>query len=1127
MMTADPVWFETVSHIPAGTLAGDVDRSGSVERIDLVRVFERFGSQVADQSPADIDGDGVVGLKDIIRVRNQLGASATAAATLASGERVSVASFEWIVQLTDEAVTNWDSPRKAASGLAQYGIDVVQGLGASGQLLVRTPTADIADADALLSRLGLFESHAPNSLGSADSIPNDPRFAELWGEHNTGQAGGRTDADIDAPEAWDYLRTGEKPVIGVIDTGIDYRHPDLNGNMWVNTRETPGNGRDDDQNGFVDDYYGYDFANDDGDPIDDHGHGTHVAGTIGAVWSNGVGVAGVAPDVRLMALKWISANNFGWTSNAVKAVNYATMMRQQGGVNIVATNNSWSVDTADASLRKAIADSGAAGILFVAAAGNDSSSNDLLPVYPASFPLGNIISVAATDRSDNLAIFSNFGMGTVDLAAPGQGILSTVPGNGYAAWNGTSMAAPHVTGVIALAKSIVPNATSNAIRDAIFASVDPLSSLQGKVASGGRLNARKALERLVPTPSISVGDCVASESNGNSATCDYTVRLSSPAATEVQFTVQTVSGSATAGDDFVASNSTVVIPGGITSVVRSVPLRGDVVYERDEYFQIVVSNAHGATIGDGNGIGTILNDDPLPSLTISDCGADEGNIGTAACNFVVQLSAPSAFETAFTLTTRQGTATSGRDYLPAQQRVSIAAGNMSTIFAIQVAGDLEYESDELFYLDAGNIEGAIAGKITGVGIIRDDELQQSKAAVVRNGHTWYFDVAGDGYLAERTVGFGLPGDVPLSGDVNGDGYSELIVVRPNPQRGGLDWYIDLDGDGYLQEQLIEFGLLGMTPLIGDVNGDGRDDLTAVARNTATGLLDWYFDVAGDGYLAEQTLSFGLHGDVPVLADFDGNGRADAAAVRHNVQRGGLDWYLDLANDGIWPERTVEFGLPGFIPVAGDVDDDGTADLGAVTYNPIRGGLDWHFDTAGDGYLAEKIIEFGLAGDVPVMGRWRETPENRDVTESEEDRVDILPGEEGEPDSFVSDSHLNATLAASKCRSGCRAARVRQIGTASGLPGRYAEVRIGLSDIGSAVPLALYGKVKIDARHHNGQYVLKGETTAYLKSVDQGIAVYQYHIPRAARHGSVINLRFRFAGDNRHHSAIGYGQIRVL
>ena len=324
--------------------------------------------------------------------------------------------------------------------------------------------------------------------------PVDVR-AGAWGLNNAGRQGGVADADIDAPAAWDITTGARSVVVAVIDSGLAVTHPDLAANIWTNPREIPGDGLDNDGNGFVDDVHGWDFANDDADPADDDGHGTHVAGTIGAVGDNAIGVTGVNWRVSLMGLKFLDANGNGFTSDAVAAVTYATRMRRDFGVNVVAINASWGGGSRSKVLADAIAAGGRAGILFVTAAGNASSNNDRTPTYPANSADDAVITVAATNRSNRLAAFSNFGATSVDLAAPGVAIRSTVPG-GYASFSGTSMAVPFVTGTVALLAAANPRATAADIRRAILSTTKPVAALAGKVATGGLLNAAAAVRAI-------------------------------------------------------------------------------------------------------------------------------------------------------------------------------------------------------------------------------------------------------------------------------------------------------------------------------------------------------------------------------------------------------------------------------------------------------------------------------------------------------------------------------------------------------------------------------------------------------------------------------------------------------
>jgi subtilisin family serine protease len=325
--------------------------------------------------------------------------------------------------------------------------------------------------------------------------PNDPNFTQLWGLHNTGQTGGTPDADIDAPEAWDITTGSSSVVVFVIDTGVDYNHPDLNANLWTNPGEIPGNGIDDDGNGYVDDVYGIDTYYNDTDPFDGDGHGTHVSGTIGAIGNNNVGVVGVNWSVKIGHCKFLSDFGSGTTAGAISCLQYILNLKQTGNPanDIIATNNSWGGGGFSQALYDAIKAHMNAGILFIAAAGNSSANNDTALFLPASYYLPNVISVAATTHTDAKAGFSNYGRRTVHVGAPGQGILSTTPGNTYSTFSGTSMATPHVTGLAALIKAQFPSFTWYQIRNRILATGDVTTGMQNVTISDRRINAYGAL----------------------------------------------------------------------------------------------------------------------------------------------------------------------------------------------------------------------------------------------------------------------------------------------------------------------------------------------------------------------------------------------------------------------------------------------------------------------------------------------------------------------------------------------------------------------------------------------------------------------------------------------------------
>ena len=347
----------------------------------------------------------------------------------------------------------------------------------------------------------------PNYIYSSfETTPNDEQFNEQWALNNTGQTGGTPAADIHATTAWEIQKESPSVKVAIIDTGIDWKHTDLADNIWQNLSEDADgdgvvlewngyewvfdsgdeNGIDDDGNGYVDDFIGWDFRNNDNNPMDADGHGTHIAGIVGAKGNNGLGMTGVTWEVQLAALKILEENRLR-VSDAVAAINYAVAM----GIPI--SNNSWGDTISSQALYIAIENAATQNHLFIAAAGNKNYNTDTLLVYPASYPLDNIISVAASDKNDNRSSFSNYGNLNVDLYAPGSAILSCLPYNMYDVRSGTSQAAPLVAGACALVKESFPNKTYLEIKEAIVNSVDVMPSFIGHSLSGGRLNLFNAL----------------------------------------------------------------------------------------------------------------------------------------------------------------------------------------------------------------------------------------------------------------------------------------------------------------------------------------------------------------------------------------------------------------------------------------------------------------------------------------------------------------------------------------------------------------------------------------------------------------------------------------------------------
>lgn len=390
------------------------------------------------------------------------------------------------------------------------------------QRLRLTGTISVEEALRRLRALDQVELAEPNYRVRALGIPNDLSFSKQWGLNNSGQNGGLADADIDAPEAWDTITGSTTVLVGIVDSGIDYRHTDLRANLYTNPGEDPwsnpddpttGNKIDDDGNGLVDDWKGYDFYTDTNNPYDENGHGTHVAGIIGATGNNNLGVAGVCWQVRLLPLRFLDASGNGNVGDAIEAIDYGVRM----GVRVF--NNSWGGADKSTFLEDAVRRAHDANALFVAAAGNDGVNTDTAPEYPACLEVANVVSVAASDAGDQRALWgddnndntndcgfacsnavaavpgSNYGPTSVDLAAPGKDIYSTVPG-GYALFSGTSMAAPYVSGAAALLLARNVSLTDLQLKQRLLSSVDPLAAFSGLTVTAGRLNLQKALAGL-------------------------------------------------------------------------------------------------------------------------------------------------------------------------------------------------------------------------------------------------------------------------------------------------------------------------------------------------------------------------------------------------------------------------------------------------------------------------------------------------------------------------------------------------------------------------------------------------------------------------------------------------------
>lgn len=401
------------------------------------------------------------------------------------------------------------TPQAGASVLQAAGLSVRHQYQLVPRLIVLDSAADkgtfqkadasetLSTADALLARIqaleesGLFEYVQPSYIYTNVLTPTDSSFTDntLWGLRNSGRFGGVAGADIGAVNAWDITTGSTNVIVAVVDSGIRYTHQELASQMWRNPGETHGNGRDDDGDGYVDNVFGIDAANRSGDPMDQNDHGTHVAGTIGAAANDGHPHVGVAWKVRLMACKFLGTDGFGMTEDAIRCIDFAV----RKGARVI--NASWGGGPFERALLDALTEARRRGVLIVAAAGNDFGNNDVSPFYPSSYRLDNIIAVAAVNRFDRLVSYSNYGAASVHIGAPGEGIYSCIAASdrSYDTIGGTSMAAPHVSGVAALLLARFPNASIPELRERILSTAVRIPTLAGKTTTGGRLNAHQAL----------------------------------------------------------------------------------------------------------------------------------------------------------------------------------------------------------------------------------------------------------------------------------------------------------------------------------------------------------------------------------------------------------------------------------------------------------------------------------------------------------------------------------------------------------------------------------------------------------------------------------------------------------
>jgi uncharacterized repeat protein (TIGR01451 family) len=794
----------------------------------------------------------------------------------------------------------------------------------SGTLIRMKSRSKNADAVATaLQHNPNVEYVEPNFVIRLVATPNDPSFNTLWGLRNTGQTisgiPGNAGADIDAPEAWNVTTGSASVVVGVIDTGIDYNHPDLAANIWSNPG---GKGNPDCAAGT----HGFNAITGTCDPMDDNDHGTHVAGTIGAAGNNGVGVTGVNWTTSIMGLKFLDWTGSGTIADAIAAIDFAVQAKIDG-VNIRVLSNSWGGGPFSKALLDEINKANEHDILFVAAAGNDATNNDVFPHYPSNYSTPNMISVAATDNRDGLAWFTNLGATTVHLAAPGVDIRSTIAGGGYAYFNGTSMATPHVSGVAALLLAKTPSLTTAQVKNAILTSVDPLGILNGRCITGGRLNAAKALG-VAGTPDFTISISPTSRMVARGGSTAYTVTVT-PAngfagsvdliATNLQtgHTVSFLPATTT-------STSTLVLAAGGTSPLNthtfSVTASSGLM-TRTAFATVSTSSSQPPSLCPSFTAGSIYDAYTPTAVTTGDFNrdgnADLATVETSGNRVQIRLgpSFPSSFAYAVGNTplfvvggdfNRDGkadlaTANSG------SHNVSVLLGNGDGTFQ----GAVHYGA------------GTSPFALTAADLDSDGDLD---LAVANNGASSVSILAGAGNGTFGTASHYAAGSGPYwvtAADVDRDGRPDLAVANYN---AGTISLLRGNGNGTFQAPLdATAGSKPSAVVAGDFDRDGNLDLGVSNYDSNNVSL-----LAGNGngtFDAAVNFAAGTNPNSVAASDFNGDGRLDLLTA--NGGSNNLSILLSSGNGTFQAPIALPLSRPSYATAA-DVNNDGKPDVVATS-----------------------------------------------------------------------------------------------------------------------------------------------------------------------------------------------------
>jgi uncharacterized repeat protein (TIGR01451 family) len=762
----------------------------------------------------------------------------------------------------------------------------------------------------------------PNYIVHLVTTPNDSSFSQLWGMKNTGQTVGGTTgyggSDIDAEPAWSITTGSSSIVIGVVDTGVDYTHPDLAANMWSNPG---GKGNVACAAGT----HGFNAINGTCDPMDDHDHGTHVSGTIGAVGNNGIGVAGVNWTTSIMALKFLDWDGYGTTADAIKAIDFAVQAKIDG-VNVRVLSNSWGGGGFSKALLDAINKANEHDILFVAAAGNDGSSNDVYPMYPASYATANMISVAATDNRDNMAWFSNYGATTVHLGAPGVNVFSTIPG-GYSSFSGTSMATPHVAGVAALLLGMSPGLSTAAVKSTILNNTDPIPSLTGKTITGGRLNAAKVVG-APPSPefALSVSPTTRTVTRGTSTTYAVTITPSGGFAGSVGMTVTGLPSGATGSfsPNPATTTSTLTV-----STTNATPLNTNT---------LTITGVSGGTPR-SVGAGLLVVATPAPggcpafNPALNYTAGTPTSVATGDFNRDGRADVAVAYVSANTVAVRLGTGTGtlqgAVSYSTGTAPIHVATGDFDADGKLDLA--VANSGSNNVSILIGNGDGTFDAKVNyaagtspfavAVGDFNNDG--KSDLAVANNASSDLSILIGNGdgtFAAQVQYGTASGPFHLLAADFDRDGHADLAVAGFNSDQVSI---LIGNGDGTFAAAVnYAAGDAPSSVAAGDLNDDGKPDLAV--SNYNSGTLSFLYG-AGDGTFSpavHRATGAGLY-SVAIL-DFNDDAKNDLIAVNGD---GSTAVVLLGAGGGLFPTSlpvTVGFE-PNQVSIA-DFNGDGKPDF---------------------------------------------------------------------------------------------------------------------------------------------------------------------------------------------------------